>query len=249
MPEFMQDKEAEKVIYDRLRDYFSTRERLYTKGVFHVSDLLNPKQAYYKYTDPKPLSEREIGFFVAGLAHHFVVESAVTKTDAPVETPINWSPCDGITIVGRPDIRDYVFFQGEPNEFKTSRKWTIPEDPEGNYVDQLGCYCALANCPTGRISVFYICPGRSWRGDSSTTPAVVVWKLKFSDAEIVGIKQRLADTANKLEQAIEEKKPEVLPSCTSWFCGSKNKGKTSVNCKWYHECQPAGRYPEKLLGD
>ena len=246
---YKKDQKARKLIYKRLAEFFEKRAREYKENTFHVSDLLNPRAAYFRYTDPKPLNEREIGFFVAGLAHHFVVESAILSAENPEEISLEYKTPHGIKIIATPDILDYNVFENTPIEIKTSRKWTIPEEPDAHYVDQLACYCAIWGVNEGRIAVFYITPGRKWDGSANTYPELVVWKIKFDDEELKEVKTHLEQAAFDLREALRISNPDILPICyPSWRCGSVDrKGKAEVNCKWYHKCRPPARYPENNL--
>lgn len=244
------DEKAEKLIYQRLREHFEKNNREYVSKTFHVSDLLTPRQAFFKYTDPKPLTTREIGFFTAGLAHHFVIETAIAKDDQYSEEPVTLKSKDGLTVIGRPDVKTMVFYKGEPNEIKTSRKWSIPEEPDENYIKQLRAYCAMLNNPVGRLTVFYINPGRRWDGKTATEPDMKVWKITFNPLELKKERLALLAAARLLESAVRTKKHTALPLCTSWMCGSKGKTKKDepkISCKWYAECKPEGRFPASNL--
>lgn len=234
-------------IYAQLIKYFKDRERespLKT-GEYHVSDLMNPRQAFFKYTDPQKITRKEIGFFLSGMAHHFVMQEGMNgETEKELLFTVKLKDKDStvVQVIGHVDkYPDY------PIELKSSRKWTIPEEPPEHYVDQLKAYCTMADLNVGEVVVFFYTPNRKWNGETATEPEIVVWEIKFGDDELHEAKKLLKRNTRKLHTALVNEDFSELPLCTDWLCGKKYRGKPTVNCKWYEDCKPEGRYPKKFL--
>lgn len=244
------NKKAEKVIWEHLAKYLSEDKREYQPGRYHVSDLLNPRQTFFKVLDPKPIKQESLGYFTAGRAHHEILQKVLPGTpEHRVEVTV-----DGITIVGTIDL-----MLSYPVELKTSRKWTIPDTPEPHYVDQLKFYCALTGKLKGKIIVFYITPGRKFGGKgNSTTPEFRIWDIELTQEELDEVKVKMFEVAKNLDGVLASAKlngplaqvsniHRALPLCQSFLCGGKYKGNAEVKCEWYEKCKPEGRYPKENL--
>ena len=68
----------EKWIVERVKTYLNKQPR--GDGV-HVSDLVHPRKAYWKKIDPRPMTDDEAGYFVAGRGHHEVIEAIIEGKD------------------------------------------------------------------------------------------------------------------------------------------------------------------------
>jgi hypothetical protein len=235
------NEKAEDMFYERLQQHMAERERVYEEKIFHVSNILSPRQWYWKQLKPMPLQRKDIGFFLAGQAHHLIAEIIIAGDDGVREADLRMKQ-DGITIVGHPDV-----LHDTPTEFKTSRKWSIPETPASHYIDQLLMYCVIRGVPSGKIVVFYLTPGRNWKGDKQSTPILKTWDVEFTEQELAEGKAYAFRMAKAMTEAKDTKNHTVLPLCEDWMCGSKQKDGVHINCPYYNDCQPEGRWPEKLL--
>jgi len=220
---------AEKAFVNRIRDYYDSRQR---EGI-HVSDLLNPLMSYWKKKVPKATTDREVGFFTTGDAIHLAIQKmfGVDKEESGEFAGIHYS-------IDLP-------VNGFPGELKGTRKWSIPEHPEPHYVQQCSYYCAAKGAQKGYIIVLFYCPGRTWDGKTSTYPQFRIWELQFTEGDIKGIREDMETRRKSLDLALSTNDPAGLPLCTNWLCFTQSK-KTGVTiqCKWWGECKPKGRYNE-----
>lgn len=236
------DGEEEQRFYDGLAAYMQQTERVRQDKIYHVSDLLTPRQAYFKRVDPLPLTRAQLGYFLAGQAHHLIAEIILKRTDGKGEEKITLEISDH-QIIGTQDV-----FRDLPIEFKTSRKWTIDPEPAQHYTDQLLMYCAMNGVLEGKIVVFYLAPGRKADGSTSTVPELACWHVQFEQEEVDRAKLYLGCAAVDLTSALLSSDHSLLPLCEEWMCGSRNrKGEVKINCGWYEKCQPQGRYPSSRL--
>ena len=67
-------EKSEQVLTDKCRTWLGKSER---KEGLHASDLLDPKQAYWKRKKPSELPDRLVNMFIVGLFGHAIVLSAV----------------------------------------------------------------------------------------------------------------------------------------------------------------------------
>ncbi len=236
------DTREEERFYSLLRQHLHKNDRNNGPKEFHVSDLLSPRKWYWKEHSPKEFTKKEVGFFLGGQAHHIIAEIILAGTEGKREHQATMVTPSGTTIIGTMDAQRKV-----PLEFKTSRKWTIPEDPADHYIDQLLSYCVLTSSASGKVVVFYLTPGRKWDGKSATGPEVAAWNIEFTKEELESGKDHLVNTSDLCIEARENETPDILPLCDDWMCGNKYKGKVQINCSHYEECQPMGRYPESMI--
>lgn len=210
MPEIAKDMAfADSVLDKIIQKYLSVETR---SGSWHVSDLMFPRYAVFsRITNHKP--ERDtIGFFFTGEAYHHFLQGVLGNENAEVRKELHG-------VLGTAD-----FFDGDTLlEIKTSRKWTIPEDPQDHYITQAGYYCAIFGKPAAKILVIFPTAGRKWDGSASSTVEVVAWEVRFSPAELEAIKAQIHQEAEALDKAWKEKSPfdiKALKSCPSWKYGT-----------------------------
>jgi hypothetical protein len=238
------DAEEEQRFYDGLAAYLQSTERERLDKTYHVSDLLSPRLAYFKRTDPKPLTRAQLGYFLAGQAHHIIAEIVLKGDDGVSEESITLEVGDH-KVIGTPDV-----MRNTPHEFKTNRRATIPKEPNQEYVDQLQMYCAMRGQNSGKIVVFFLCPKRRADNSKQTTPELAVWNVEFEEEELRQARKWLGDCALNLTKALKTNDHTALPLCEEWKCGWGARGKepAKINCEWYEQCQPQGRYPASRLG-
>ena len=239
--------EVEQRLYSVLRESFLQSER---KGI-HLTDLISPRQAFFKRIDPKPLTEREIGYFVAGRGHEDVLSKLVgTHFKASEEQEI-----DGIHL--RPDfqaITSEIIPEGEYAEFKTRRS-NLPEtDLEanevfGSYRDQIRGYMALLARSRMYLVVLSLLEGKQYGNKfSESTPVFAVYLETMDEQEQGEARQRLK-TIHGLLQAGLDHGPGghiYLGLCRDWMCGTFKKQlvrdgggwEYRVRCPWYDQCEP-----------
>lgn len=193
----------------------------------HLTDLLYPRQAYFRSIDPKPLTEDQIGYFVAGHGHHGIIEAII---EDPRFREVEFYDKDLKTYTTL-DIMTKDMVQ----EIKTSRAWTIKKDPNENYIDQIMGECAMTGKTKARLIVFYICPGRNKKGDKETKPKFQVFEISFTKKELKDIREVLEERNKGLHLAKETGDHTKLPLCLEWMCRS---------CPWIEDCDPGAGVSE-----
>jgi hypothetical protein len=201
----------------------------------HISELLNPRKAYWTRTLGERITDESIGFFITGEAFHKVVQDALGIEFAEKKLTLPG-------VVGTADICGQFLC-----EIKTSRKWTVPEEADPNYVNQVTAYQAMADRPEAYIFVIYFTAGRKWDGTKPSTLEMVAWKVELTDQERVDIRQRLLNEASRLNKALSKKDPMLLQLCADWMCVGIYKNEVQRTCPYYTDCQPEGRYPIDVL--
>ena len=183
----------------------------------HVSDLLFPRASYFNKISPQPLTDREVGYFIAGRGHHEIVES-LNGDKRFREKTVTWNGIEG-TI----DFLDKV-----PTEIKTTRSQSTatPDKLSKHYLDQLGYYCAMMDSNIGRLIIFYL-GARETDPDGKRimTPKFKVFDINYPDLE--GIKKDMLSRKDLLVKAVETKDFTSLPKCPEWKC---------TDCKYRDKC-------------
>lgn len=183
-----------------LRDLYQERlRRGSTRERISVIDLLNPKRAYYtrKRPDVKiPLERKQK--MVAGSGFHEEFESAV----APEAYREQLVEREGI--VGKIDI-----YEDLPVELKTTSYPISGEEiiaRRGEYLEQLGMYCAMTDKEEGRLILY--CRSEN---------LLKAFDVSFQNLPV--ILSEMLIRKERIERAISENKPEILPRCPYWKSG------------------------------
>jgi len=201
----------------------------------HISEILNPRKAYWTRTLGERITDESIGFFITGEAFHRVVQDAVGQEFAEHKLKLPG-------IVGTADLCGTFLC-----EIKTSRKWTIPSEPDPHYVEQVTSYAAMDDREVCYIFVIYFTAGRKWDGSKPSTLEMVAWRIELSKQEREDIRTRLLRDAARLNKALVNKDPLLLQLCADWMCVGIYKNEVQRICPYYTECQPEGRYPIETL--
>lgn len=197
----------------------------------HASDLLDPRQAYYRHTDPKPLTDRLANIFGIGRIGHSWFEALLDGHEVDLkktDTGGQWDEEIGIT------FSVDALHEGDPLEFKTTRSLYEARgisDIEG-YLRQLAIYMVCLNKTRGRLVKLLI---NLKDENGSTAPAWRAYTVTMTEDDRVALKAQLAQVAADLRAAILRGDPSALPLCEFWKCKPQF-------CEWYHACQPPGRY-------
>lgn len=223
-------------IRQKIIDYHLLDQREATKGKWHVSDLLFPRYGYFCRVNGHTPSDEEIGFFMTGEAYHRFIQEVLGKEVAEQQG-------EYLNVIGTCD-----WLGDDVTEIKTSRKWTVPKEPEPHYVEQAGYYCVIFKRKKARILVIYPVAGRKWDGSQSSTVEIAVWTVTFAPADLKEIEADMKETAGLLDEALKEKDHTELPLCLLWKCGREWKKELKL-CPFYKICKPHGRYPEEKLLD
>jgi hypothetical protein len=233
MPIIVPDEAYAAGVINKIMERYLSKEG--RSGKWHVSDMMFPRYAIFsRLTNRKP-TRRDVGFFFTGEAYHEFLQKVLGDEFAEVRSEL-------FNVLATAD-----YFDGDTLlEIKTSRKWTIPEMPQDNYIEQAKHYCTIFGKPSAKILVIFPVAGRKWDGSASSTVEVVSWNISFSDKEIEENKLYLQDMVAKLDKAFTTRDKadiEVLMPCPSWKYGSLTKevGKEArhvlnVDCEFAKMC-------------
>jgi hypothetical protein len=245
------EPEREVKLYDALRESFQANERT---GL-HLTDLLNPRQTYWKALDPQPITDAMIGFFSGGLGH----EHALTRL---LERDFRETPEEAIDgIHHRPDyeaISDRIIPTGEFCELKTRRSNLPKSDDEANdpvrgltyYRKQIRGYMALKRRETMYLLVLSLTEGKTRDPLSSSAPVFAVYKETMTPEELRQERDHLQAMKILLNSPASV---QHMPLCEPWMCGKWNKalvrdgGAWSYypKCPWYAQCGPQDTDPSR----
>lgn len=230
------NKRAEQ-FWDFLREDFSKPRELSPVEV-HVSELLAPRKAYWTRLYDERVTDEMIGLFATGEAFHLLFQKVAGIEFAEQQV----KHCG---VVGTQDLMPP---DGESTEIKTSRKWSVPADPEPRYIDQLSAYMAMEDCPIGHVLVLYITAGRRFDGKKASTMELVSWQVEIDADERREIREQLVAEKDRLLHAVKVKNPKLVDLCPEWQCANIYKGEVQSVCPFYeNECKPEGRYPIEVL--
>lgn len=208
MAKVTKDVKFEDFVLGLITKNYSERESR-IGGPWHVSDLMFPRYAVLSRLSPRLPDRTSIGFFLTGEAYHEFMQKLLGKHDSEVKG----------TYSNTTGTADY--FDGDTLlEIKTSRKWTIPEEPQSHYVEQAGYYCAIFGKSSARILVIFPTAGRKWNGEAASTIELVAWNVSFTDEELAEIKASVVRREKYLDEALKTKVVTGLPCCQDWKCGS-----------------------------
>lgn len=242
------NKNLERQIMDRGREFLESRER--AEGI-HASSLLQPRLHYFRTLKPMPLSDKEVGFFIAGRAHHEVI-LAVMKKAKEIGEKADEGSSEWKGIHYSPDYR-----LGFLAEIKSSRRQHAPPDNDeealkeeyDNYLNQLAQYMAVEQQHRASLIIFYI----SMRHDDAnktTYPEIHCYDVTMTASELDTVRREMLAKKALLEKALKTKKHTILPLCPAWMCTRGGiKGPVIQECKYYNDCKPEGRYPLELVRD
>ncbi|HEV2316281.1 MAG TPA: hypothetical protein VGV89_01730 [Thermoplasmata archaeon] len=163
-----------------------------------VTELSDPRPAYFARVHPLPPSPERAARMAAGLRRHELAERLLADPSSR-ELRVHWQG-----IVGRIDV-----VSDRPTEIKSSS--TIPpaeriavDRPQ--YLDQLGMYCAALDRPDGRLVVI--------GEEGPDGPTVSVLECRFDRLD--GIRARMSRSAGAFREALGARDPARLPRC-GWF--------------------------------
>ncbi len=173
--------------------------------LYHVSDIVFPRKAYYERILGRKVSEEALAIWISGKAFGYMLQEVLGKNKAEVEA--KWGK-----FVAHIDHFDKVLV-----EIKTSRKWTVPQAPEPHYVRQAGYYCAMTGTSHAKIVVIYFTAGRKWGGKGVSNLEIHVWDIGFSAKELEYVRADMDKTIEMIEHAIKTKNPDILPPAPKWL--------------------------------
>jgi hypothetical protein len=187
--------DANRTVKDELTQALARQGR---RRRISVTDLVNPRQAYFQRARPDiaPDPERKQAM-LAGTGFHDVFGRAVS-TEEFVEQFVEFQG-----VVGKIDIYDDI-----PVELKTTASLAAGSAAaRPSYVDQLGMYCAMTGRTAGRLFVYkralYGRPG-----------ALKAFDVRFKD--LPAVEREMARRRDQFRHALEHQDPSALPRC-EWF--------------------------------
>jgi len=223
-------------IWSFVKEAFSKPRELKPDEV-HVSELLAPRKAYWVRLLGERVTDEMVGLFAAGEAWHLLFQHVCGIEYAEQKV----KHCG---VVGTQDLRPP---DGESTELKTSRKYTVPEECEPRYVDQITAYMAMEDAPIGHVVVLYTNSGRRWDGSKPSTLEIVSWRIELTAQERKDIRDALVAEKDRLLDAVNTKQPTKVDLCPDWMCANIYKGEVQSVCPFYENCKPEGRYPLRVL--
>lgn len=229
------DQEFGSALKKQLADYIQKNKREDNK--FHISEILMPRYAYFVRRYGKKISEEDVGFFIPGIAFHELLQKVMGPELAETQLTLG-------DVIGTADMVGLKF-----SEIKTSRKWSVPLDPDPMYVEQIGDYLAMDGTRKhGWIIVIYFVAGRKWDNSKSSNLEIVCWRVTFTDQELQEFRLNIKGTRDLLDRALVSDDFKTLKLCPPWKCGRVFKGEVEGLCFAYDKCQPEGRFPlEELI--
>jgi len=217
-----EDDTLAKLTLDVLRDRFAAEDSSGERAPgTHVSDLIFPRKAWLgKHTPAVKLSDDECIYFIAGRAHHEIIEALIAEGKMR-EVKLEWNDIHGTVDAVRET----------PVEIKTSRSGTDHDASEvpGHYILQLGMYCAMfvpeAKESIGTILILFLKVKKKsiFGGRQRQKPKLRSYTIRFQDLD--HIRQVMLARKAMLEGDVAP--PKDL--CEPWLCGS---------CRfWHNECE------------
>jgi hypothetical protein len=223
------DLEEERRLMAQVREYLEQEDRV--PGI-HVSDLLDPRLAFWKTKTGDPIPDRLLNMFMVGKVAHGLIEliggadHGKHDVGGKYEAGIWYSP-------------DEFHPDGTPVEIKTTRSFYLPDPRNGYlpnddtfhmYFEQLLAYMALEGVIEGRLKILFL---NSKGEDGRTEPKFFVWTLKTTPENLALYKAQLERARDQLANALESGDHTVLPLCRAWKC---------ENCEYFEACKPEGRW-------
>lgn len=226
--EITRSTKAEKALLDLGKKWLGQDER---KEGLHASDLMDPRQAFFKHTNPLPIQDRLVNIFLVGKIGHVIVLSTVDKAkglNLTSDEGSEWSEEIGIWFSADKTL------DGIPRELKTTRSFFEARTDKdlAMYCEQLGIYMVCRNSTVGQLWILYLNLKDS---SGKTAPEWRAYTVKCSEEDLAKYKAQLIDTRKKLTKAIQTYDPSELPLCRKFKCGKDN-------CEYWEDCQPEGRY-------
>ncbi len=200
--------QKEKEILDKIKENW-IKER---PGI-HLTDLIFPKQAFWKKTKPLSPSDTEILYFLSGWTKEGTLRLALQEERLP---PKVW---EGIHYTPDFFLRDELN-ANIPTEFKSRRRTLAKKGEEKTvyetYIAQLMGYCAMEGKTKGYLLILSFLEKED--NTKKTHPVLAFYEVHFTCEELEGERERLLSTKRLLEEALNKNDPSVLPDCPPWKC-------------------------------
>lgn len=233
--------ELEVLIMGRVRECMAKKPQRDEANI-HASDLKELRQAYWQRVAPRPATPAEIGFWLAGLGHHYyMVYSMYGIDDTQEESLFD----EELGILYSPDLNS------DRGEFKTSRYWQVPNGPLEAadafrfYERQCRIYAVTAKINYWNLVVLFLFPPNAY---NQKQPVLKAYTYNFTDQELEDERQQIKMDVSALKIALAKKDHLALPLCSEGICfkmigqGRGRPKKMVPMCKFWEDCQPEGRY-------
>ena len=237
----VRNEDDERTLTDKARQWLNLDER--TAG-FHTSDVLEPRLAYWRIKDPRPLDERKVWMFLVGRVLHTFILAAhdeIPFGDMDLRKMDVGVSLEGNGIQFTPDD---ISVDGVPTELKTTRSF-YPPKPERyfqeyfEYLRQLLVYAANLNSEKAKLWCLYL----NTKDADGTKPEIRCFDITFDSQDLERARLVTRDTIKLIERSVQDGEFRRLPSCTDWKCW---KGGKPLCPYFIEQCQPEGRYQEWL---
>jgi len=193
--QFVRGIDANRTLKDELTAVIRTQS---SRRRISVTDLVNPRQAFFRWTRPEiqPSPERA-HFMMAGTGFHDLFGRAVA-TEEFVEQFVEYEG-----VVGKIDIYDKI-----PVELKTTGS---NPDARGaarpSYIDQLGMYCTMTGVSSGWLLIYR-------REQFGRQPILRAFRVEFTDP--TPLRAEMLRRRDIFRDALDRADPADLPCC-EWF--------------------------------
>lgn len=161
----------------------------------HVSDLVYClRKAYWRRFKNKPLTEKQLQFFLDGHQRHQVLQGLVENLEHEVEV-------SNFGVVGHLDLMGQ-----HPIEIKTTRARNNGQKPP-HYLRQCAYYCLLTQSESCILVTQYINDGE-----------FTFETIEFSPKELTEYLEEMLERRDGLQKAIDREDPFSLPFLDDWQC-------------------------------
>lgn len=232
-------------LMDEMRQSFGSGGR----PTLHLSDLLQPRKAFWQRVLPKPATDDEVVYFLSGRGYEDAYGRIVgLERGRPAEA-------FGITFT-------VDFYRGTFAELKTRRRDLAPPeriaDDYSHYIAQCKGYCAfirgavqqgvamdprwmLVDPDNLRRCELLVFTTAQQQPDGTTKPDFQVIDLEFTEQELddwlVELLQRAGNLDVMLARVLSPGPPagtklkhecsRFLPLCSAWMCGKRSREMTT----------------------
>ena len=217
MVEVKRNEDMEKEVYDACKKMLGKKR----EGI-HVSDLLSPRQSFLRYKHGNRISDKQVGLFIAGIAHHGIIESLVAAWgDREVKGNMEgiYASID-------------CFWKDHPVEIKSTRSWKFDKVSQ-HYIDQLKMYCVMTKISKGHILLFFLnikmeTENEDGTWDTYSGPKIMCFDVDFTEDELKEEKAAMVEHRTIYADALASGDGSKLPKCEKWKC---------ADCGYKVECK------------
>lgn len=222
--------DVKKHVTDYLKKKFEKRPR--EQGVYYVSEIpYCLRKNYYHYKIERPVPERVLGIFEAGIKAHYFLREVFRDSDVEFkefkgEMPIRLLDSDDFSwrLHGR---LDYFFILEENSEkivieAKSIKSLHYLSKPQKHHVDQLMLYLAMTGVKKGYV--VYV--------DRNNYRNIKQFEVAYDKQRCKGLIYRVKVLHNHVKNS-------TLPFAErwkSWECEWRTKEGEVVRCPYFNEC-------------